>query len=170
MIKKSILAFTFLTSTILASGDLTLPGERWVAQFNGYVCAAFTDFTPQPQSHQDISVEFETLTTDRTLDNALIKATFVEDGEVCRYSAILFADNAAFTSTLVDSKAYSTNGNSECLNGKALLDSQFQLNDYLYYGHPHNLSFMLPESDLSGICPAGATHIGANFVVKGIIK
>src|SRR5690606_15077915 len=113
------------------TGDLTLPGAKWQAKFKNYVCAAFGPTVAAPSSHANIQVTFEDIVTDSTLDNGLVKATFVENGKNCRYSAILFADNALSTIKLVESKAYALEDGSACLEGQAMLDEQFQFNDYL---------------------------------------
>lgn len=157
---------TAISFSAFANSDLSIDGARWEAKNLGYKCDAFTDESEGPIAHQNHNVKFETLVTDKTLDNGLVKATFNEEGETCRYSAILFADNAASTIKLVDSKAYSTNGKSNCSNGKAILDTSLAMNDYLYWGHPHHVTIMMPAASAASICGAGATHIGLDFVVS----
>ncbi len=171
---KNILLATALSAMSFVSfandGDLVLPGERWISTFNGYICAAFQPTVEAPAVHSELNVKFETLTSDYSLDNGLIKATFEVDGEVCRYSAIMFADNDAATIDLVESKAYSLGENADCSAGKALLDQHLTANDYLYYGHPHNLAVMIPVEGAADVCGEGATHMGVNFVVTGRIN
>lgn len=167
---KSFLTLALLISSqaFAQTGDLTLPGEKWVASFNGYVCDASGNKVTAPKAFSDINVKFERMTTDSTLDNGLIKATFEEEGKACRYSAIIFADNALKTSRLVQSKAYAVADDSDCQAGKDVIDAAFEHNDYLYYGHPHNLAFMAPVAGASDVCE-GASLVGVNFVVSGRI-
>ncbi len=173
MFKKSlVLLATLLTASTFANTDLVLEGERWLASHKGYVCAAFTDYTAAPASHADLNVKFEKLSTDYTLDNILIKATFENvDGVECSYSSILFADNAASTIVLVDSRAFSKEvASADCSEGKTILDDQLADNDYLYWGHPHHATIMVPAAGAADICGAGATHIGIDFMVSGRVK
>ncbi|MFG1501323.1 hypothetical protein ABMA70_14035 [Halobacteriovorax sp. XZX-3] len=168
MMKKSLIALLSLLSvSAIANTDLVLEGERWLAQHKGYVCAAFTDYTNAPASHNNMNVKFEKLSTDYTLDNILIKATFENvDGIECSYSSILFADNAASTIDLVDSRAFSkVDASADCSEGKAVLDAQLANNDYLYWGHPHHATIMVPATGAAEVCGEGATHIGIDFMV-----
>lgn len=169
MMKKGLIAALMVVSGLAQAQDLTIPGERWLAKSTGYVCAAYGTSTTAPMEHEEMDVVFEQITTDITLDNGLLKASFVEAGVECRYSAILLADNAASTIDLVDSKAYSVDGSVDCSEGKAIIDAQLAANDYLYWGHPHHLTIMVPSADASAICGAGATHVGLDFVVAGFI-
>lgn len=153
----------------LPQGDLVLPGEKWLAVFNKYVCDARGIQVAAPSALEALQVKFDRLTTDSTLDNALIKATFVVGGQTCRYSAILFADNAAQTSKLVESRAFSAESDVDCSAGRTVLDQALSFNQYLYYGHPHNLAFMMPGVGAETVCGAGAQTVGPNFVVKGKI-
>lgn len=160
------LLLTVSLSSYAQSGDLVLQGEKWLAKHTGVICAAFTPNVALPSGFAKIDVKFEKITTDMTLDNGLIKATFVENGNLCRYNAFLLADNAAATIRLVDSKAYSANNDVDCSNGKSVLDAALESNDYLYYGHPHNLAIMMPVEGAAAVCN-GSNLIGLNFVVAG---
>ena len=165
------LVFALSLSTAFAQeSDLSLPGEKWVAKFKGYVCAAFGPAVAAPTSFEALKVNFEQITTDSTLDNGLVKATFEQNGSSCRYSALVLADNTAATMRLVESKAYATTGESDCAEGKALLDTALESNNYLYYGHPHNLSVMAPVAGAEAVCGAGAQSVGITFVVSGRIS
>jgi hypothetical protein len=167
--KKLIVAAlvsVFSMASFAQNGDLVLPGAKWQAKFNGYICAAFGAKVAAPAAFAKFDVQFIDIVTDSSLDNGLIKATFTEEGKACRYNAIVFADNAASTMRLVESKAYATSDNSECAAGKAVLDSAFEANDYLYYGHPHNLGVMAPVEGAAEICN-GSDLVGINFVVSG---
>ncbi len=158
-----------LSSAIATDSDLVLPGEKWLSRFDKFVCAAFGPAVIAPASLGSMNIAFETMTTDSTLDNGLLKATFTQDGAQCRYSAIVFADNAAATLRLVQSKAFAPLGGSDCALGKDVLDRAFAPTDYLYYGHPHNLAILMHLDDAETICGPGATRVGVNFVVTGRI-
>ena len=169
--KKMIsLSFTILLSQWAQAGDLVLPGAKWVAGFNKYVCAAYGESTTRPQALEQINVQFEQVVSDSTLDHALLTATFEEKGVSCRYNAIIQADNEAQTSQFIQSIAYNPaakDGSAyiACSAGKNILDKAFAANKYLYYGHPHNLAFMAPGLGAESVC--GSDMIGVNFIVKG---
>ncbi len=165
----SLLALISMSSAFAQDSDLTIPNQKWVATFNKYICAASGPAVTAPSAFSQYQVSFDKITTDSTLDNGLLKATFVEDGQTCRYSAIVFADNAAFTLRLVESRAYAPTKRSHCAAGKAVLDAAFESNNYLYYGHPHNLGIMVPVAGVEAVCP-GAAVMGVNFVVTGRIQ
>jgi hypothetical protein len=152
-------------SAFSAEGDLELPGERWLAKFDRYVCD-YDKPSAQPAELADLKVNFEKASTDFSLDNVLITASFEQNGVACRYSAILLADNAAFTARLVDSKAFNAEG-ADCSVGKATLDRNLAANNYLYYGHPHRIAVMMPVADAEAVCGAGKNSIGAEFVLSG---
>ena len=168
--KKVIVSLMFIAlsaTTLAEGGDLTIPGERWQTTFNKYICNNVVTNAATPVEFSRINVQFGNVTTDYTLDNGLMKATFEENGKVCNYSAILLADNALSTIKLVTSKAYAVNGDTECTEGQKVIDDAFKgPNQYLYYGHPHNLAVMIPVSDAGNICP-GQETMGVNFVLTG---
>ena len=170
---KKFFAFMFLATFSLSSfaqdGDLVLQGEKWIAKFNGYIGQAYGPVVEAPTAFNALNVQFEKITADSTLDNGLIKATFTQEGKACRYNAIIFADNAASTYRLVTSKAYAPADNSECAEGKAVIDAAFTGSDYLYWGHPHNLTFLAQVNGADASCP-GASQVGVNFVVSGRIR
>ncbi|PIK14879.1 hypothetical protein [Halobacteriovorax sp. JY17] len=172
--KKAIVSLLLLTAsafTFAQDADLNLPGERWITTFKDYVCNNRSGEVAAPREFTAINAKFETATTDFSLDNGLIKATFEENGKVCRYSALLLADNLIASISLVDSKAYAVNGDTECTEGKEILDNAFRgPNDYLYYGHPHNLAIMVPLTDADNICPNNGSTIGVNFVLSGRVQ
>ncbi|MFW7380665.1 MAG: hypothetical protein ACOH5I_17765 [Oligoflexus sp.] len=171
MFKKSCLAIITLSSfSAFAAEELELPGERWLAEANGYICSSENSAAiAQPQALAAYDVVFESVTTDYSLDNGLLKATFTEESSVCRYSALLFADNAERTVELVESKVAAIEGKSLCEGGKALLDELLTFNDYLYWGRPKHLTIMVPDIDSEVVCGEGATHIGVDFTVSGRI-
>lgn len=162
----SLVACFTTVSAFAAEGDLELPGEKWLSRFDRYVCD-YDKATSAPKALAELKVNFERMSSDQTLDNALLLANFEENGVACRYSAILLADNAAFTSRLVDSKAFSVDGTADCARGKAVLDAAFANNTYLYYGHPHRLALMMPVEGAEAVCGEGKTLVGAEFVVTG---
>ena len=168
----STLALIALTSTAAhAETDLQIPGEKWLGKFTGYICSTVGGKVEAPQVYKTLNVKFENVVTDATLDNGVLKATFEVNGNVCRYSAIMLADNTAQTITMIESKSYSNTEGVDCSEGKAILDTQFApVNKYYYYGHPHNMALMVESTDAEAICGAGATSFGVNFVVAGRIK
>ncbi len=157
------------SASIFAQSDLELPEAKWIAKSSGIVCNAYAPTNSKPLSHEEFNISFEEITTDSTLDNGLIKVTFQEAGHECRYSALMFADNEGQTIKLVESRAYALDGAAGCVEGKKLLDEQLKFNKYLYWGHPHHLSVMIPESSASEICGADAVSIGIDFTVTGRI-
>jgi hypothetical protein len=169
VMKKSfalLLLLPFL-SAFANDGDLVLPGEKWLATFDRYTCDDQGGSTVAPSAFHELNVEFSQITTDSSLDNVLLKATFVEGGSLCRYSAILFADNPAHTVQLVESKSFAESGNSNCETGKAVLDAHLSpLNDYLYFGRPHNIAIMVPAADSKALCGSNG-GVGVDFVVRG---
>lgn len=170
---KTLLASLLVLTSInaFAETDLSIEAPRWASKFDGYICQAFGPKVVSPKAHSNLNVKFESVVTDYTLDNGLLKASFNVNGEVCRYSAILLANNDTAKITLVDSKAYSTTEGVDCSAGKAVLDEQLApSNDYLYYGHPHNVAIMVESSDAKEICGENATHYGINFVLSGRIQ
>ena len=168
MKKLFVLSLLSVASIAHAETDLTLPGEKWIAQFNKYICSETGPAVEAPAALAERGFVFEQITTDATLDNVLLKATFNEAGVSCRYNAILFADNATRQSRLVESKAYAPAADGACAEGKALLDAALASADYLYYGHPHNVALLLPKVGGESVCE-GAETVGVNFVVRGRI-
>lgn len=169
VILGSFLAALSITSVFATEGYLTLPGERWEAKFTAYVCAdGNTQTASVPADFAAKNIVFGRATTDMSLDNLLLKATFEENGVACNYSALIFADNAAWTAKLVDSKAYAANGGSECLEGKAFIDSILEFNAYKYL-HGRAAIFV-PAVDAASQCGAEATTIGLHFQVTGKIQ
>lgn len=171
---KMLLALSLFVATFSSAFaqevDYVLPGAKWQAKFTKYICAAFGPEVAAPKEFADLKVKWEDMVTDSTLDNGLIKASFVVEGKTCRYNAIILADNAASTLRLVNSKAYSNEKNVNCADGKALLDAGFEANDYLYYGHPHNLAIMVPMAGAAATCGAGSRFVGVNFINAGRIQ
>lgn len=169
--KFALIALTMITSVAMADTDLSIPGEKWVGKFTGYVCQPEIGLQAVPASHKNLNVKFETIVTDATLDNGVLKATFESNGNVCRYSAIMLADNTAQTIKLVESKAYSNTEGVDCSFGKAVLDEQLSpVNDYEYYGHPHHMALMVEATDAEALCGTASTHVGIDFIVSGRIK
>ncbi|MDQ3230402.1 MAG: hypothetical protein M3Q07_01165 [Pseudobdellovibrionaceae bacterium] len=141
-----------------------------MAKSSGYVCAADTSKTVEsPATLQDIAATFESMTTDYSLDNGLLKATFVEDGVTCRYSALILADNAAKTLKLVESLAFASDEASSCSQGKAMLDGYLAANSYLYWGHPHHVTVLIEEPNAAAVCGEGTATVGIDFVLAGKI-
>jgi hypothetical protein len=132
---------------------------------------AFSAPVEAPASFKNLNLNFEKVVTDFTLDNGVLTATFDVNGSVCRYSAVLLADNENAKIKLVQSKAYALNNDVDCTNAKDLLDGLLiPNNDYLYYGHPHNIAIMVESSEAKDICGESATRFGINFVVSGKVQ
>jgi hypothetical protein len=161
------LAAVSVAPAAFAQSDLELPGERWLTKFTKYVCDANGVSVSAPLAFSKYRVEFSGISTDRSLDNGLIKANFQDNGLDCAYSAFLLADNKAATIKLVESRAHAAGVEAGCEAGKAMLDAALADNVYLYYGHPHNLAIMVPVEGASDVCGPEATHVGVNFVVSG---
>jgi hypothetical protein len=169
IIMAALLSALCLATAFATEGDLTIPGERWNSKFTAYVCHdGNTQTNAVPAQFASRNVVFGKMTTDFSLDNYLLRATFEENGAVCNYSAILLADNAAWTIKLVESKAYSTNEAATCLEGKAALDAALNFNSYKYlHGRA---ALYVPATDASALCGADATTVGLHFQVTGRIQ
>jgi phosphate-selective porin len=166
MILTTTLAILSLTSAFANDGDLTMPGERWDSKFTAFVCGdGNTPAQVAPSDFTAYNVQLGHMTTDFSLDNYLLKATFVENNIACNYSAIMLADNAAWTIKLVQSKAFSVNGESDCVNGKAILDSALADNKYAYlHGRA---AIWAPVTGAEASCGVGASSVGLHFQVVG---
>ncbi len=165
--KKMILALvSVMALTNSFAADLELDGERWLSKWTAYVCDdGNTLATEEPAELADYQVEFTKLSTDMSLDNVLIKATFVENGVKCSYSSILLADNAAWTICLVESRALPE---ADCANGKAVVDSVLEFNSYKYLHGRAAIFFPFSNSNVA--CTDGAGHIGLHFQVTGRVQ
>jgi hypothetical protein len=164
------LASASASASAFAAEDLSLPGERWLAKPNGFICGADAETQAEkPASLEAMAVAFESVTTDYSLDNVLLKASYVEDGVSCRYSALIFADNAARTLKLVESRAYAADDAATCDEGKALLDGYLEATEYLYWGRPKHVTIMVEDASAAAICGKDATSFGIDFVVAGRI-
>lgn len=161
-----LMAALTLTTAIANDGDLTMPGERWNSKFTAFVCGdGNVQAAAIPTDFAAFEIQLGRMTTDITLDNYLLRATFVENNVACNYSAILLADNAAWTIKLVDSKAYASNGGSDCLSGKAVIDSALANNRYVYLHGRAAIWSTVNGAEVS--CGAGATEVGLHFQVTG---
>lgn len=165
----ALLITVSISSAFAADSDLTLPNERWLSKFTAYVCEdGNTQTTSTPEQFAAFNVAFGKVSTDYSLDNYLLKATFDQDGATCSYSAIMLADNAAWTIKLVDSKAYATTGTSDCVAGKAFLDQTLAANTYKYL-HGRAAIFV-PAKDAAAQCGAQSTTVGLHFQVTGRVQ
>ena len=169
--KSILLASTFsilsLTTAFASEGDLTLPDARWQGKFTAYVCdqAGNVKTETAPTAFSDRDVVFGAIFTDYSLDNVLLKATYREAGVVCNYSALILADNAAWTATLVDSRAYAAEGTSTCAEGKAVIDAALKFNKYAYLHGRVAIFSAIPGAQAS--CGAAATEVGLHFQATG---
>ncbi len=163
----STLAVLSLTTAFASEGDLTLPDARWAGKFTAYVCdqAGNVKAENAPTAFAEKNIVLGLLYTDYSLDNVLMKASFTENGVVCNYSALLLADNAAWTVALVDSRAYAPAGGSDCTEGKAVLDAALKFNKYAYLHGRVAIFSAIAGSEVS--CGAGATQVGLHFQATG---
>lgn len=162
--KKLLMAslLSLLSVTAFAQ-DLPLPAqERWLALNGGITCGSDNTLTTNvPAEFKAKSIVFTYMTTDYTLDNGKFVAGFFENGVECRYNLLVLSDNANFTITKVDSKAYAVNGGSTCEEGKAYIDSLFGFNNYTYARG--TMAIQLAVADAAEVCGAGATTVGLYF-------
>ena len=166
--KKMVLALMMILpfAQAQANQDLVLESERWLAKFTAYVCADGNTQVATPAELASKNVVFTTASADYSLDNILLKATFEENGAVCRYSTLLFADNTGFTIKLVESKAFSEDGSSDCAAGKAALDTLLAFNPYKYlHGRA---AVYVPVADAAALC--GADTVGIHLQVTGRVQ
>lgn len=164
---KKILTLVTLVlfSQSVVAQDLVLEGERWFGKFTGYVCAdGNTPAQVAPSELARYEVAFGHVGADYSLDNVILKGTFQENGVTCYYSALLFADNAAWTAELVDSRAYSQEGVS-CAEGHQAIDQTLSFNRYEYL-HGRAALF-IPSVDAEAACGAGAEEIALHLQVQG---
>lgn len=169
--KQVILAALLALSTQSFANvtDLTLPAERWAAKFTTYVCQdGNTQTASVPAELAERNIVFTRATTDYSLDNFLFKATFEENGVVCNYSTLMFADNAAWTIKLVQSVAHANGDESLCVEGKAFLDNLLTFNNYKYL-HGRAAIFV-PAVDAAEQCGEGNDTVGIHFQVTGKIQ
>lgn len=160
------LSLVTVTSAFAANTDLVLENERWFGKFTKYVCDdGNTEASEVPVELADYAVEFGHIGTDYSLDNFIIKATFVEDGSKCSYSAFLTADNAAWTIALDESRAFAVEGLSTCEAGKAQLDQVLAFNNYKYL-HGRAALYM-PSSNADVACGDATGKVGIHFQVLG---
>ena len=163
--KKMILALVAVMAVSANASDLQLDGERWLSKFDTYVCdGGFVAATEVPAELAAHNVEFTKLSTDYSLDNVLITATFEENGVKCSYSSLLAANNTAWTVDLVESKALPE---ADCTEGKAMLDTVLEANDYKYL---HGAAAIFFEFSNSDVACAGSDKIGMRFRVSGRVQ
>lgn len=143
--------------------DLPLPAqERWLALNGGFTCGhENVPATNVPLEFKEKNILFTYMTTDYSLDNGKFVASFYENGVECRYNLIVLSDNANFTMTKVDSKAYAINGGSTCEEGKNYLDSLFEFNNYTYGRGA--MGIQMAVADAAAICGEGVTTVGLYF-------
>lgn len=104
-------------------GDLVLPDARFLANFDRYICNDFTEEgIPLPTSLEGFGLKFDQLQVDGMTVAALITANFEENGQACRYSALL-QRGARSTLNLKQSKAFSADATAACADGKAKIDA-----------------------------------------------
>jgi hypothetical protein len=106
-----------------AEGDLVLPGARFLANFDRFICNDFAEEgVALPASLEGFGLKFDQLQVDGMTVAALITANFEENGQVCRYSGLL-QRGARSSLNLKESKAFSTGADITCESGKAVIDA-----------------------------------------------
>ncbi len=152
--------------------DLVLDGARWAGKPTGFVCSSDTaQLVSAPSDYASIGLKFESAVTDYTLDNGLVVGTFSpEEGTTCRYSARILADNAASTLKLIESRAYASEGEASCAEGKALVDAAFESDRYIFKERGHMLTVLAPNANAAEVCGEGAETIGIQFTLAGKIN
>lgn len=167
---KTLIAALFMVLPVSQAfaQDLVLPGERWLAKFTSYVCEdGATEAKGIPAELAQKNVVFGKASTDFSLSNVLLMATFEENGATCSYSSILQGDKAAWTVTLVQSHAWSQEGTS-CAEGKAMLDKMLAFNDYKYlHGRA---AIYVNVADSEALCSAGSETVGIHLQVYGRVQ
>ncbi len=159
-----ILALVALMAVTVNASDLQLDGERWLSKFDAFVCDdGFVAATEEPAELTAHKVEFTKLSTDYSLDNVLITATFEENGVKCSYSSLLAANNTAWTVDLVESRALPE---ADCTEGKAALDTILAANDYKYLHGAAAIFFEFSNSEAA----CGSSKIGIRFRVSGRVQ
>jgi hypothetical protein len=149
------------------TGDLTLPGERYSAPFDRYICSSFDETgVAEPAAITANGVVFEKLTSDAGLDNFLLVLTYASGDATCRYSAIIQPTATRGIAARTESLAYSTSEGVDCSAGKDYLDAWTGSLPYAYFerrGQPVQVSLGLPLDGLESQCGEGATKIGIVF-------
>lgn len=122
--KTLLLALALFSSQAFAvEGDLVLPGARFLANFDRFICNDFAEEgVPLPSSLDGFGLKFDQLQVDGMTVAALITANFEENGQACRYSALL-QRGARSTLNRKESKAFSTRADITCEDGKAKIDA-----------------------------------------------
>jgi hypothetical protein len=106
-----------------AEGDLILPGARFLAHFDRFICNDFAEAgVGLPESLEGFGLEFDQLQVDGMTVAALLTANFEENGTACRYSALLQRGSRS-SLNLKESKAFSPAAETDCEAGKALIDA-----------------------------------------------
>ncbi len=158
-----LLALLTMTSAFAQTADLELENERWLAKWTAYVCDDGNTLASEtPAELADYNAQFYHLGADYTLDNIIMKATFEENGVECSYSALLFADNDAWTIELTESRALPV---AECAAGKAALDQVLKFNTYKYLHGRAAIYFGFSNADVA--CNDGSGKIGIHFQTIG---
>lgn len=169
MKKLTIIGLCLLS--FYAEATLELEGARWVARSSGYKCVEAGEEVDAPVIHEDMSLYFQGLWTDYSLDNVLIKAKYLDEmsGSACNYRAILFADNAKKTIKLVKSESMTTRQeHGPCKDGKVFLDAQLANNNYLYWGDPDHVTIMIESEEV--ICEEDNGSVGIDFTLIGKVE
>ena len=111
-------------------------------------------------------MNFTGLITNNARNAAKLDATFVQDGNVCNYEALVIADELGFAE-LTQSVAYSLEDASiDCQLGKADLDEVAAKFRFAEWGRYH-VAALLDDSEVNPVCTTGLYAI--DFVLTGRI-
>jgi hypothetical protein len=143
-------------------GDLVLPDARFLANFDRFICNDFAEEgIPMPTSLEGFGLKFDQLQVDGMTVAALITANFEENGQACRYSALL-QRGARSTLNLKQSKAFSADAAITCEAGKAVIDALVAKMSFSVTKPINYLGLRVPAVD-TAVCGADAKGIKIVF-------
>ncbi len=155
----------------VAETDLALPaGEYYSSYYNRLLCTSFDDTNiAAPAGVVDRGLVFKKLSSDRPMDNYLLKAEFKAAGgaSTCNYSAVFYMDQTnRRLITLTDSKAFADDG-ADCSEGKDFLDAQFTPRvDAIWLEHPSRISIRFAFEGAAAVCGEGVEKVGVLFTQR----
>jgi hypothetical protein len=145
-----------------AEGDLILPGARFLANFDRFICNDFAEEgVPLPSSLEGLGLKFDQLQVDGMTVAALITADFEENGQACRYSALL-QRGARSTLNLKESKAFAADAATTCESGKAVIDALVTKMSFSVTKPINFIGLRIPAVD-AAVCGEGAKGVKIVF-------
>lgn len=122
---------------ILSAQGLNWIHEHFTADFVGFDCGTFTQApiaTPAPLLEREVN--FFKLSTDKTLTNFLVQATYPGvAAQECTIAVMLKRNRKTFKMNFVFSKVVTEGDEAACVETQKYLESIFQTN---YYNATHN--------------------------------